>query len=635
MPVIAFLGANLLVLLGALSVVRCLRWRGVVHAGLVAATWYFSQVVFSILFAGVVLQRLASGPVLLTNAVLTLALLAIGQRFGRRLERKWLAQGWREFVIHVREVCRVWWVAVLGGLALAEMLWTAFLGYIFPVYGYDSVAYHLVGVATWLQSGTFSVEPFETWSNVYPQDVEAYFTWLIVFLHNDVLANMGQLVFALGGTLAVIGIARLCGLGRPAAVGAGSLFFLTPILLEQVTTNYVDVAFASLFLISFYFVLRYLREPAFAHLLCFGLAAGLALGSKSSAVSFIAVECVVLVGAALYHRKLTPAYLAKGVALLAFPMLLLGLFWYVRAWVLYGNPIYPFTVSLLHHTIFQGRGSVADIILGGNTPNLVKGKPFFEQVISSWTNDPPHKLVSGAPYVYTYDQHLGGFGPQWLLLEFPALLAYGLYTLRKQRDVFFAFLLPFAVVFLVQPAMWWTRYVLFIVAPGAIALAFFLQWLKPRPLRLALQLATIVLVLVGLYITTFEGMYAPSNVAAAMRAHSTNATATYWFGDYQWVNHVPAGAHIGWVNTPDHWAIYPLFGATLANRVYPVGSATEAGFFAQLKADGITYLFAEKGTPYARWADADPQEFHLVAGTNRVYQVTLTALQTPTIPNAR
>lgn len=627
--VLEFVVANLLVIIGALSVVRCLRWRGMLYAGAVATVWYFSQVVFSLLFAGVVLRSLTSGVVLAVNVVIMVAVLCVARRWGRPFDRKALVLGWHTFVGHLREVFHEWWVAVLVVLALADAMWLAVLGFVYPTYGYDAVNYHLVGPATWLQTGTFSFEPFEVWSNVYPQDVETYFTWLILFLRNDVLVNMGQLVFALGGMLAVIGIARLCGLRRPAAVGAGCLFFLTPILIAQVTTNYVDVAFASLVILAFYFVLSYAREPKLQHLFFFGLAAGLTLGSKSSAVSFVGVDCVVLVGAAIYHRKLNVPYLARGVALVLVPLLLLGVFWYVRAWVGYGNPIYPVTVSVLGHTIFAGQGSVQSIILSGvNDPSAVAGKPLWQQMWTSWSNDPVLKLQFG----YTYDQRLGGFGPQWLLLEVPALLAYGVYTARKQRTVLLAFLVPCVVVFLAQPALWWSRFVLFLVAPGAIALAFFLERSRPAVFRVGVQVVALVFVLASFYASSLRGDYSKGYVVGAVQAMRGNLDEGFWFSEDRWVNAVPAGSRIGWVKATLTYNIFALYGPSLQNRVYALPETSAADFFAQVQADKITYLFTGGETPAARWAAADPQEFHIVStfrdvagNTSAVYKVTLLA----------
>lgn len=634
MPVVEFMLANLLVLAGALNVVRCLRWRGVVYAGVVTAVWYFSQINFSILLAGIVLRRIDSDTVLLINTAITVALLGVALRWGRPLDVMKLHMGWEVFVEHVREVYHNAWASFITGLMLAEALWMAFIGYIYPTYDYDGLAYHLVSVATWLQAGRFALSPLQFWSNVYPQDVELFYTWLVLFLHNDALVNTGQLFFAVGGTLAVVGIAGLCGLGRPAALGAGGLFFLTPIVVAQLTTNYVDVAFGSLILMAFYFVFRYLKDPSLSHLLLFGLAAGLAIGSKSSGVSFVAVDCAILIGAAIYHHKLRPTYLLTGVGLVAAPIVVFAAYWYIRTWVLYDNPVYPYTVALLGHTIFAGKGSVQAMIIDPLAPSSVLHKPFWQQVLISWLNEPPHDHVTNSPYTYLYDQRLGGFGPQWILFEFPALIAYGLYAARKQREVLFAFLLPFAAVFFMQPAMWWTRYVLFIVAPGAIALAFFLERLRPAIVRIAVQFAAIGLVLASLYVSSTQGYFAGKYVIDAVRAQHGGISESFWFPEYAWVDHVPAGSTIGWVPTADHWQIYPLFGSQWQNHVYLIDATNQAEFMQELRSDHVTYLFAEAGTDDALWADADKTDFHLIDqtyGVNRVYEVTLgsTPLSTP------
>lgn len=632
MPVLECVVANLLVIVGALSIVRCFQWRGLVHAGVMAATWYFSQIVFSILFAGIILQSINASTVLVINLAMTGALLGIALRWGTPLSAARVEARWQEFARHMRGVYQCAWVFTIALLMLFEFVWMGFLGVIYPTYDYDGLAYHMVSVVTWLQTGNFSVTRLSVWSNVYPMDVETFYTWLVLFLHRGVLANTGQLFFALGGVLAVIGIGRLCGLGRPAALGAGGLFLLTPILIAQLTTNYVDVAFASLVLMSFYFALRYLQEPALSHLLFFGLAAGLTLGSKSSAISFLGADSVVLVGAFIYHRRtqlkaIKGTYVAAGISLVLVPVVLLGTFWYIRTWVTYANPVYPYSVILGHRTIFAGWGSVQALIMDPLTPAIVLHKPFFEQVAISWLNEPPHLNVQGSPYTYMYDQRLGGFGPQWILLEFPALIAYVAYAARNRRDILFAFLLPFFLCFLVQPAMWWTRYVLFFVAPGAIALAYFLGQLRPLIFRIALQAATVGLVLVSLYVSSAQGYFSISTVVGALSAVEHNTTAAYWFPQFAWVDTVIPGSHIGWVPSPNHWQVYPMFGSTLENRVFVIDATDQTGFMKQLRAYKVTYLYAEANTKQARWAGNDGAEFHLIDRTdsNRVYKVTLLA----------
>ena len=645
MPILEFVTANLVVLVSALSVVRCVRWRGVVHSGVVATTWYFSQIVCSILFVGIVLQSINETTVLAINIVILVAVFALSVRIGPPLTMSDIQTAWQDFVAHVREVFSTAWVVVLASLMLADIGWMAIIGFLYPVYDYDGQAYHLVGVTTWLQAGRFALQNLEIWSNVYPQDTETFYAWLILFLHRDWLVNTGQIFYAVGGVLAVIGIARLCGLGRAASVGAGTLFFLTPIVIAQLTTNYVDVAFASLVLVAFYFIFRYYRDPALSHILFFGLAAGLMLGSKSSGVSFLGIDCVILLGIVAYHhrtrlRRISATYIATSVALVVVPVVLLGTFWYIRTWAVYGNPIYPFSFTVMNHTVFTGLGSVQALIVDPLVPRSILGQPLWKQLLISWTNEPPHIVTaagSSNANIYVVDQRLGGFGPQWLVLELPALVAYAMYAVRKQRGVFLVFLLPFVALFLLQPASWWTRYVLFIVAPGAVGLACALERLRPKFARVGVQVVAVTLVLISVYVSSTQGSFSIVQFVGALNAAEQNTTLGYWNPAYAWVDTIPSGSHVGWVYAPDHWQIYPLYGAQLENKVFPIDMQYQIGFtnppvtkirfFAELQSDQIDYLFTEVGTDEAGWADADPSEFHLIdhTGNNRVYKVTLGA----------
>ena len=60
------------------------------------------------------------------------------------------------------------------------------------------------------------------------------------------------------GALAVSGIARAASLTALAACYAGAIYALTPVVLAQSNTAYVDVTFAAWVLAALYLVLRFL-----------------------------------------------------------------------------------------------------------------------------------------------------------------------------------------------------------------------------------------------------------------------------------------------------------------------------------------------------------------------------------------
>jgi hypothetical protein len=756
-----FVVATLIVLVGALAAARLLQLTGLIAGFLGVFTLFMAQVMGSLLVAGVMLQRLEPLVVLALNVVLSGSLLALLLHFAPPASRQsWrLSPLWRatcrRVAIYAGEMrCRPWVVA-LALLALAAATWLALLAVLLPPFDYDGLWYHLVSVVHWMQVGRIEVTPYTFYSNAYPEDTELFYTWLMLFLRSGALVRLGQLIFAMGGVAAVVGIARHCGLSRPSALASGCLFFLTPVMLLEATTDYVDLAFAAMFLICYYFLLRHLRQPSAANLLLMGVAGGIAMGMKSTGVAYVGIAVLVLgCGAAyrLWRNVRVPRVRARGarlpearigsrgrapasdqpgwlwramaregralaisaatpvptpdtvpttplaprsgaprsrgesgglesasapytdtampgatrvdasaararmarrwagaMLLLIVPLLLFGSYWYVRDWMVYGNPLYPLTWQVAGHT-FPGRGGVDEIQLSNDTiPQELMGRPAWQRVLLSWTNEPPSGAYEICVFdsagqcaallheTYAYDQRLGGFGPQWLYLEAPALLLFVVYAARRRRDLLWTFLLPFALIFLAQPDSWWNRYTIYLLAPSAIALVSVLDrlsWrpsgralpaLLPRLLRGAVQVACLGLVTLSVALAIGQAWFSPQLVSYALSVPLQQRTVgAMWYPQVLWVDYVPVGSRIGFTGElHDQWCVYPLFGPHFTNQVFMIQASDDTGLRAQLQADRVHYLFTNEDTQYAAWADADPTTFHLiyVYRTYRVYAV--------------
>ncbi|MBA3844461.1 MAG: hypothetical protein H0X39_17900, partial [Actinobacteria bacterium] len=156
------------------------------------------------------------------------------------------------------------WQRLLLAAALAATLWRAFLAVLLPPFAYDALSYHLTAVASWVQRGSIGTNPYAFCCERYPSDAEVLFAWPTVLLGRDTLTDAVQIVFAVLGSLAVIGIARAAGLTKAGSLTAGALFALTPIVLAQSNTDYNDVAITGVFLTGLYFSARFLTARGFA-----------------------------------------------------------------------------------------------------------------------------------------------------------------------------------------------------------------------------------------------------------------------------------------------------------------------------------------------------------------------------------
>ncbi|SMB99512.1 hypothetical protein SAMN00808754_2939 [Thermanaeromonas toyohensis ToBE] len=596
-----FIAATLLVLASAFLINK--PWSLPTGEGLLSLfVLMTAQIIFSLLLAGAVLQRLTIPVVLLINALFFFIVLLVRLRQGHiRRASPCCSIKVKE---KIKEIRGNFWALALLFLVTGETGWLTFLGYLFPPYDWDGLAYHLTAVAAWIEAAKITLTPHSLWANVYPLNTELIFTWNMLFLGSDIIVDLTQLGFALAGAGAVAALGNLASLKTPGKVVAGSLFFLTPIILIQSKTAYVDVALASMFLISFYFSYRYAQDPRNVYLWLAGLGSGITLGMKSSAALYVTVNTLfILRGLGKCYRQRAgkeSLFYLKRLGLFLFLVSLGGSFWYLRTWYYYGNPFYPFTVEIFGYTLFPGSGQVESLIMQPNTPRELRNLPWYQQVWISWQE-------TNAPYVY--DQLLGGFGPQWLYLEFPSLVIITLKALFQRSWRLLSLFIPFWVLFVLHPANWWSRYTIFFVAAGALALPLLEQelpsWLA-QPLRVA-TLSLVLVSLAGSFTHTYFSPQVVSRFLALPPEKRTFAELRPWGDELAWVDEVPPGSRIGYTKTSFP---YLLYGHHLRNRVFRITPSSRKTFYQEILNLDLQYIFTTKDSPAAHWLKQGSLGFH-------------------------
>jgi hypothetical protein len=478
------------------------------------------------------------------------------------------------------------------------------VAYVLPPSGFDALWYHLTTVAWWLQEGEITTKSLNVWSSVYPANGELFFTWVAVFLRDDTFLDLVQLVFGLIGVLAVAGIARVAGLGTVAAAAAGATFFLTPVVLAQASSSYVDLIFVSTFLVAAYWVLRAFTAhggPSLSRFVLGGLAGGLALGSKSTGIVYCGV-LIALVAAwlllAARRKRLAPGLSVAGFLCFTLPVLLLGGYWYVRTWATYGNPFYPVRVAVAGIELFDGRP------LGDFLSSPEYSSVWWKELLWQWHQD--RVPFAGFRY-FGVGSSEGGLGPVWSYLMLPALIPFAFVAAKRKHPILAAFFIPLAVIFALQPYRWWSRFTIYLLAAGAIALFSVIEWLPSR-VASAIRWLAVVLVVVGIsYSTPTKSVL--SRLDQPRDERSIGDVVAPWF---KWVDESPAGSRIAvdttvpWVGAPPEiWFFYPLFGSRFENEVFPLRTESSARGREELATRNIDYVVVGARGRYAEWARAE------------------------------
>lgn len=611
MNIIIFLLANLIVIWTAINFTRQLKIADVVTQLISIFTITLAQIIVSLIICGTVF-KFTSIPVIIFNIILfSLSILLNIKLQPDKLQFNLILKNSKELFFSP-------WTIVLLFLVFCAGLWNLVFVYLVPTYTYDSMTYHLVSVVTWLQQENIVLTPYEIWTNVYPQNTELIFAWIVLFLKNDTLVDIGQFIFSMGGFLAVVGIARVFNISRSYSVAAACLFYLTPTILVQINTNYTDVAMASMFLVFFYLCLKFVNEKKLNYLLLAGIAGGISLGIKSSAVAFIGLTAIMVVLSlitSIRKKEHNKSWAILSLITFSFPIVIIGSFWYIRTWWHYGNPIYPFIVSVMGHTIFEGTGSVHDLIMVSNTPKEIIDKSWLEQIWYSW---------SSRPKFYRYDEALGGFGVQWLYLLFPSVLIAFAHSVFKNRKILLTFIIPFTALFVIVPSNWWARYTIFFVSVGAISFVYVLNLLKNRIINNFLKLSSILLILVSLFFCFPNAFFHQSTMVDIAKLPKDQRTiGKIVWQEFEWVDKIKEGSIIS-MPRGEHAFVYPLFGSSLNNRVHMMeNQESYEAFLSDIINSNSEYLFTKSDSKYDVWAKENIgvfQIFHSAFNYN-VYKI--------------
>lgn len=512
--------------------------------------------------------RLTPGAVLALAAAWALTAAVLAARGGLRPPRL--------PALRPRTLLRHPWEAALVALALVALGWQLVVALVMPPFAYDAITYHLTIVASWLQAENIEPTPLSLCCAYYPATAELQFAWPALLLGSDALVDTVQIGFAALGALAVAGIARSAGLPARGASAAAALFAVTPVVLAQAPTNYADVMLAACALAALHALVRFAQTGAAARLLVAGLATGIVFGIKGTGVIWGAVlTLAALALAARAGRSDAISRRAAGAGAAAFLVatLALGSYWYARNWVETGNPAYPFGVEVAGTTVFDGPLRIGDVL---TEPDAGGDEPWPAAIVRSWGAD----LDFWNQGSYDYQQRSGGLGPLWPWLGLPLSIWLVVALARRRSAALLALVAP-ALVLLVQPYGWWSRFTIPLAAIGAVAIAAAVVWSQRAWLRRALQAGALGLAVcgVGLASAAVDPAGRAEQIAAldvlqlAAEPSEERRIGRLFFAEYRFLERVPDDATVVVdLGAPQVRFVYPLFGPRLERRVLPAGA---------------------------------------------------------------
>ncbi|MBV8200833.1 MAG: hypothetical protein JOZ15_09445 [Acidobacteria bacterium] len=285
---------------------------------------------------GIALALGAAGRLQLPWALaLQLALVVALLRWPRRLGAEELRRPWE--LLGRRARARLREHPALAVIALSALGSEALRGLLRPPLSWDSLMYHLLLTANWLQSGNlrpvFGYHPVNYYGFV-PANGSLWSWWWMAPSHSELFVNLAFFPHCLLLALAAGGIARQLG-ARRAWPLASFLLLLTPTVARYAASQYVDVFVAAALLAACFFGCLWLREPRAATAALAGVGLGIAAGAKVLGAPYGALLALALVALAPGARAKRLAHVLLAAVLAAG----FGSYFYLRNIALGAGPL--------------------------------------------------------------------------------------------------------------------------------------------------------------------------------------------------------------------------------------------------------------------------------------------------------
>lgn len=225
---------------------------------------------------------------------------------------------------------------ILGAVAVVSFL--SLCGALAPAIGQDELCYHLAQPRNYVRHGAVYDVPYSV-NALWPFLMHMLFTLGELYGGAAPAKLFHMATYLLTGAAVACWVRRASG-GR-AAVLAGAAYLLMPGAFMQAGYAYIDNALALFVLLAVYAVSVYAESGERPWLALSGLCAGLAISTKLIGLfGIIAIVLLLLLRAVI--RPSRRGSLLRDLMIFGLAVFAAGAIWYIRSWVLRGNPVFPF-----------------------------------------------------------------------------------------------------------------------------------------------------------------------------------------------------------------------------------------------------------------------------------------------------
>lgn len=510
-------------------------------------------------------------------------------------------------------------VVLVIGFRMMAHIW------ILSPYIWDTLAYQLPKVADWIQYQKLVVVPTVETRSFWPANFELFQTWFVLFFHHDFLIEAAGLPFYLLAILSVYSIARTLHLSRTWSTFSAFLFALTPAVFMNAVSCKNDIAIASLYLFILAIILNYRRDNGHVIEPIVLVVAAIALGIGIKATMIFILPGLCLIGLWCFWRRsehslgnnLRNNVLVTGAFVLS-SSIFLGIYWYARNYLMFGNPFYPTDFRMLGYLVFgdgYGQGQ--------------QGAFKWDSMLISFQALIQNKILDRSE-PYTAD--LGGMsGWGWFVFSFglPACL-WALRINSEYRWLAAGFFVSLSFLFgFVSPDPWNMRFAYWFPSLIVIGYIIVTSHMRVKLLRSIAVVTAIMCSVLNLIACMSTGYTKPQEWKA--RAAISVWDRTIIHGNVAMdIYKIPAGEKFAYFTRPNAW-VYPLYGPDYSRKISYLQLRRDMDIVSEMKIAGVRFLLLfEVDKEWLEYLDLKVSQGQMKRVTDHLYCLAETEFKTLT-----
>lgn len=266
-------------------------------------------------------------------------------------------------------------------------------------------------------------------------------------------SKMFGIIASIVATMLVFEFCKLCGYSLVKTIFISPLLVYSPVVISQLTTYYVDGLLGSLFAILVFGALNYCKSNYLVNLLFVLFAGTMLVTLKFTGLIYFFVLCFPI---GFYIYRLSGGKFLFFFSVLIFAVVILF------AWS-------PYVTNYQNHGYFFYPFDIVNVMDGQMSPVFLENNRFTKILLSMFSgNNPSIKdpcFLCGYSWTdfellgQVQDLHVNAFGPFFGAMLFLAILRCFFVKKSAFRSPVFVILCATLISVVINPEMWWARYV--------------------------------------------------------------------------------------------------------------------------------------------------------------------------------